>query len=114
MPIPTAAKPPIDVLLSDYERRLSSLEAVVQSLPGGAEENATARSRRPSGDEQFLPARQVWERYGITSMTLHRWLADTRMGFPRPVYLGRLRYWRLGDLEAWEHGRAAGQPGEAK
>jgi predicted DNA-binding transcriptional regulator AlpA len=50
----------------------------------------------------FIPARRVWERYGVTSMTLHRWLADERLDFPRPVYIGRMRFWRVADLEAWE------------
>jgi hypothetical protein len=26
----------------------------------------------------FLPARSVWERYGVTSMSLYRWLADEK------------------------------------
>lgn len=54
----------------------------------------------------FLPARLVWERYGVTSMTLWRWLRDEEMRFPRPVYLGRFRYWRVADLEAWETAQA--------
>ena len=53
-------------------------------------------------EKVFLPARKVWERYGVTSMTLHRWLKDPNNSFPKPTYLGRLRYWRLADLEAWE------------
>ena len=53
-------------------------------------------------EREFLPARQVWERYSVTSMTLWRWVADERMGFPKPVYFGRFRYWRMADLEAWE------------
>jgi predicted DNA-binding transcriptional regulator AlpA len=60
-----------------------------------------------SDQPAFLPARQVWQRYGVCSMTLGRWLADPRMAFPKPVYLGRLRYWKIGDLEAWERARAA-------
>lgn len=50
----------------------------------------------------FLPARQVWERYGVTQMTLWRWLRDPDLNFPRPHYLGRYRYWKISDLEAWE------------
>lgn len=60
----------------------------------------------------FLPARHVRERYRVSDMTLWRWLRDEKMGFPQPVYLGRFRYWRLADIEAWEaeqeaRGRAA-------
>jgi prophage regulatory protein len=53
--------------------------------------------------EQFLPARQVRERYGnICSMTLWRWLKDVDLKFPHPMRIGRLRYWRVSDLVEWE------------
>jgi predicted DNA-binding transcriptional regulator AlpA len=56
-----------------------------------------------AGDRDgFLPARKVWERYGITSMTLWRWIQDEKLKFPPPVYIRRFRYWRLSDLIAWE------------
>ena len=55
--------------------------------------------------KQFLPARQVWERYGVTSMTLWRWLKDADLNFPQPMRIGRLRYWGLSDLLAWEKSR---------
>jgi predicted DNA-binding transcriptional regulator AlpA len=54
-----------------------------------------------AGGDHFLPARKVWERYGVTSMTLWRWIHDDKL-FPPPVYIRRFRYWRLSDLVAWE------------
>jgi predicted DNA-binding transcriptional regulator AlpA len=54
----------------------------------------------------FLPARRTWERYGVTSMTLHRWLRDDRLDFPKPMLIGRMRFWRIADLEVWEASRA--------
>lgn len=54
----------------------------------------------------FIPARRVWERYGVTSMTLHRWQRDDRLNFPAPTYIGRMRFWRVADLEAWEAAQA--------
>ena len=61
--------------------------------------------------EQFLPARRVWERYGVTSMTLWRWLKNTELKFPQPMRIGRLRYWRVSDLVEWERStsRAGGR-----
>ena len=53
-------------------------------------------------DKAFLPAPMVWERYGISFMTLHRWIRDERINFPQPLYIRRLRYFRLTDLEKWE------------
>ncbi len=59
-------------------------------------------SLQKSALDGFLPARAVWERYGVTSMSLYRWLADPALDFPRPLYLGRFRYWRFSELEEWE------------
>jgi predicted DNA-binding transcriptional regulator AlpA len=56
-------------------------------------------------EDTFLPARAVWERFGVTSMSLHRWLADPHMNFPRPVYIGRFRYWKLAEIVEWESSR---------
>jgi predicted DNA-binding transcriptional regulator AlpA len=55
--------------------------------------------------DSFLPAMAVCERYQITSMSLHRWLADEDMDFPKPLYFGRFRYWRVSELVAWERSR---------
>jgi predicted DNA-binding transcriptional regulator AlpA len=43
-------------------------------------------------------------------MTIHRWLAGEDLKFPRPVYFGRNRFWRLHDLKEWERD----QPRKAK
>lgn len=64
-----------------------------------------------SGTDNYLPARVVWERYGVSSITLHRWIKSPEMHFPKPFYLGRYRYWKIADLEAWE--RSAPRQGTA-
>jgi predicted DNA-binding transcriptional regulator AlpA len=56
----------------------------------------------------YLPAAKVAERYQVTPMTLWRWLRDPDMRFPRPTYLGRLRFWRIDELAAWEASRPQG------
>lgn len=56
-------------------------------------------------NKRYLPARKVWERYDVTQMTIHRWLRDERMTFPKPIYLGRFRYWDEAELESWEQSR---------
>lgn len=55
--------------------------------------------------DSFLPASSVWARYSVTAMTIHRWLADPELAFPKPLYLGRFRFWRIAELEVWEAGR---------
>ena len=55
-------------------------------------------------DETYLPvAADVRARYGnVSDMWLHRRLNNPASGFPKPIYLGRQRYWRLADLIEWE------------
>jgi predicted DNA-binding transcriptional regulator AlpA len=53
-------------------------------------------------NDSFLSAPAVRARYNVTSMTIYRWIADPTLEFPRPYYLGRFRYWRIAELEAWE------------
>lgn len=38
---------------------------------------------------------------GVSDMTLWRWLNDPDLDFPRPIYIGRRRYWREADILAW-------------
>lgn len=50
---------------------------------------------------------QVRARFGnISDMTLWRWLQNAAMAFPKPLVINGRRYWRLADIEAWEHSRA--------
>jgi predicted DNA-binding transcriptional regulator AlpA len=44
---------------------------------------------------------------GVSKMTVHRWLNDPGKGFPKPVYLGRRRYWREAEVVAWLDAQAA-------
>ena len=38
---------------------------------------------------------------GISDMSLWRWLNDPEYDFPKPIYIGRRRYWREADVIAW-------------
>lgn len=55
----------------------------------------------------FLDASKTAGRYARSLRSLDRWVEDPTMGFPQPVYLGRMRFWRIADLEAWEAAQAA-------
>lgn len=58
-----------------------------------------------ASDQQYLTARQVLSRYGITDMTLWRWLRNPDLGFPRPTVINRRRYFAEAELTAWERQR---------
>jgi predicted DNA-binding transcriptional regulator AlpA len=60
----------------------------------------------PAIQPVFLSAAQVRERYGVSFMWIERRLAD-HPDFPRPLYIGRRRFWKLASLEAWERKLAA-------
>src|SRR5262245_25237598 len=62
--------------------------------------------------ERYLPAREVWARYGISAMTGHRWLRDAKLSFPKPTIINKRRYWLLADLIAWERQRSGKTMGE--
>ena len=55
---------------------------------------------------EYVTSNQIRQRYGGRS---HMWVEHQLKddpAFPRPTYLGRLRYWKLSELEAWERKRA--------
>jgi predicted DNA-binding transcriptional regulator AlpA len=57
---------------------------------------------RVSDDETLLTAGQMRQRYrGVSRMWLDRRLAADPT-FPKPVYIGGRRYWRVGELRRWE------------
>lgn len=39
---------------------------------------------------------------GVSNMTLHRWLADDRLAFPRPIYIRNRRYFDAGQVSAFK------------
>jgi hypothetical protein len=55
----------------------------------------------------FLTTRQLRDRYGgVSHMWIERRLLDDPE-FPKPVYFGIRRFWKLAGLETWERTRAA-------
>jgi predicted DNA-binding transcriptional regulator AlpA len=38
---------------------------------------------------------------GISDMSLWRWLNDPVLNFPKPIRIGKRRYWREAELAAW-------------
>jgi predicted DNA-binding transcriptional regulator AlpA len=62
-----------------------------------------------NADRQFLTSGQLRVRYGGRSdMWLDRMMKRDAT-FPRPVYIGRYRFWDLGAIEAYERNVAAQQ-----
>ena len=57
----------------------------------------------PEQDEVFLKSGSVRERYDNASGSwLHRQVKNPASGFPRPIYINGVRYWRLSELLEFE------------
>ena len=56
----------------------------------------------------YLSAAQVCKRYGITDMSLWRWLHDPELGFPQPALRVKThRLWTPAQLAEFEASRTA-------
>lgn len=61
-------------------------------------------------DKKLIAAATVRELCGgISDMSLWRWLQDSDLNFPKPIYISRRRYWRLADVLAWVEAQALAQ-----
>jgi predicted DNA-binding transcriptional regulator AlpA len=62
---------------------------------------------------KLIPATVVRQTCGdVSDMTLFRWMSDPSKTFPKPVYIGRRRYWREVDIAAWQASRPVVNPYE--
>ena len=62
---------------------------------------------------KLLPDKKVRERYGVCAMTLRRWDADEKLGFPKPIIIRSRKYRREDELNEF-NSRMAVSPREAK
>jgi hypothetical protein len=68
----------------------------------------------PLDSDVYLDSRAVRRRYGGRSeMALWRWTRDHELGFPKPIYIQKYRYWKLSDLIDWERTRPTGKSAAA-
>lgn len=57
--------------------------------------------------EKRITAAAVREVCGsVSDMTIWRWQNDPALNFPKPIYIGRRRYWREADVVAWLNAQA--------
>jgi hypothetical protein len=71
-----------------------------------ADRSAPHQARAPPDRGPYLPARKVWQRYGVTDRTLDRWIEDPKVEFPKPLVINGRRYFSDPELVVWERKRA--------
>jgi len=54
---------------------------------------------------RFLTGPQVQQRYGISEMTMWRWEQNPELNFPKPMRVGRRKFYREDELTTWERER---------
>lgn len=52
--------------------------------------------------DEYLTGPQLQARYSISDVTLWRWIRSDKLGFPKPMVINRLRYFRRDEIEAWD------------
>lgn len=56
--------------------------------------------------DKRIPSRDVRSICGgISDMTLWRWSQNPEMSFPKPIYIGRRKYWKEAEILAWLEAR---------
>ena len=60
-----------------------------------------------NSEQKYLTGPQVRARYGISEMTLWRWLQDSNMQFPIPMVINRRRFFKESEITYWEQARIA-------
>ena len=59
-------------------------------------------------EKRYVTAAQVKRRCGaISDMTLHRWLKNEQLGFPKPIKINNRRLWDSKHLENFDQKRSA-------
>jgi predicted DNA-binding transcriptional regulator AlpA len=71
----------------------------------------TVFHRRKVTGPVYLTAPEVLNRYGVSHMWLVRRL-ETDPKFPKPIKMGRLRFFKIGELEEYERQCAAAPPSQ--
>jgi predicted DNA-binding transcriptional regulator AlpA len=69
-------------------------------------------SNDPSNtSKRYANRQEVRRRYPVSDMTLHRWMSNPAVGFPKPIKFGNHRnargLWDLDELDAYDARRAA-------
>lgn len=49
---------------------------------------------------------EVAERYGKTIRTIERWIADEKLGFPKPIVIKKRRFFRASELQQFDSNAA--------
>lgn len=63
----------------------------------------TSQNKGLGMNRRLLTAKEVRAIYGdVTQMTLWRWLNDQSLGFPRPIYINRRRYFHAEEIEQFK------------
>ena len=58
-----------------------------------------------SSTEVYLTGPQLRARYSVSEMTVHRWMRDPNIKFPKPMKVNSRNFWKLADIEHWERAR---------
>lgn len=59
----------------------------------------------------LISAESLQAKFDVSLMTLHRWAARPELDFPKPIYIGKRRFWFEAQVNEWIANRAREQRG---
>jgi hypothetical protein len=68
----------------------------------------TGRSPPTTRGNRLWPTRLVADRYSSSPRSIERWAFEEKwahLGFPKPIYINRRRFWREADLDEFDASR---------
>jgi predicted DNA-binding transcriptional regulator AlpA len=87
----------------DRSRRGRSSQAVAAPALPHQRHGDSGTDDKPSPSRLYLSGPDICRRYGVSDMTLWRWLRDALLAFPQPAMRVKdRRYWLETDLVNWE------------
>ncbi len=62
----------------------------------------SARPAVPTASSRHITAHDVRHLCGgVSDMSLWRWLQNSDLNFPKPIYIGKRRYWKEAEIVGW-------------
>jgi predicted DNA-binding transcriptional regulator AlpA len=94
-------KSELRIPLTPTKRQLRSVTVLLQT--------PHIRNTESIAMQRMLKASDIRQRYGVSDMTLHRWIKTK--SFPVPMTVNQRRFWEPEEIEAWEraHRQSEGQ-----
>jgi hypothetical protein len=64
-------------------------------------------------DAEYLPKGKLAKRYGVSTMSVTRWVRDPELGFPKPNIVNDREYFHVPATDRWMQSRPTSKTAKA-